>query len=327
MDFFLSRPMLLLAVASATLNAPAQDKIIFSKPADVPAEKTKSFVPTITYHAGDFNAPHQVFSHSSADLPMPPPAQRNNDNASVREALDKRKNWTLLTPEQILGIQTPEQILGIPEKDSDKNLSLEEKFLNRQSRPASGSATNGRAGGPMWNPADAANPFVLKTKADADTPFRQASQDMEPGRKFFNQVGNGSGQANGPDEKHGLSWNSVFAQPPRPKPTPEQQAAMESFRALLQPNPLPDKSPVAARFTLAPAPTPDPFLQARPVENPAGRDVTPLNKLFSQPTGIQPLPGISTPPPTPINVRPKWQAQLPPWMNSGSQAQKPNRAY
>ncbi len=320
--------LVLLAVASVPLTASAQGIIIFSKPADVPTEKKEADVPTMTHHASDFNAPKQIFNSSPEDLPMLAPAPANNNNASVRDALDKRKNWTLLTPEQILGIPTAEQILGLPEKDSDKNLTLEQKFLNRQSRPAAVAADGGRAGEPMrWNPAAAANPFVLKSKADGDNPSGPTAEKLEPGTKFFNPFVSGSGQASRPDDNSGSAWTSDFARPSRPKPSPEQQAEMESFRALMQPNPVPGQTPVATRFNVPPAPAPDPFLQARPVGNPVGLDVSPLGKLFSEPTGILPLPAVSTPPPTPINVRPKWQAQPPPWLTPGPPAPKPGWTY
>jgi hypothetical protein len=61
--------------------------------------------------------------------------------------------------------------------------------------------------------------------------------------------------------------------------------------------------------------------------NPAGHDIAPLDNVFSRPTGITPLPGISTPPPKPVAVTPSWQAQLPPWMQSGPPAQNPNRNF
>jgi len=77
---------------------------------------------------------------------------------------------------------------------------------------------------------------------------------------------------------------------------------------------------------VAPTPAPDPFLQALPVVNPAGRGLTPFENSLSRPAGLQPLSGISTPAPKPAAVRPGWQAQPPPWMQSGPPA-KPNWNY
>lgn len=319
MHFFPSRLIVLFAVAAA-VSAPAQQTIVFSKPADVPAEKAKSYLPTISYRVSDFNAPHLLFNNAMPDLPAPrPQVNNNNHDASVREALDRRKNWTLLTPEQILGIQTPEQILGLPDKAGGKKLSLEEQFLLREDAAAAGAHTNGQTGGAAWRVMNEAGPFTARDKPEEDNSFRQAQPKPGPGTKFFNSFLNASGPEARPEANQGSTWNTAFFQPAQPKPSTEQLADMERFRALMASSP-PEQPAVPTRFSVAPAPTPDPFLQALPVVNPAGRGVSPLGNLFSRPAGIQPLPGISTPPPTPAAVRPSWQAQPPPWMQPGPPA-------
>jgi len=63
------------------------------------------------------------------------------------------------------------------------------------------------------------------------------------------------------------------------------------------------------------------------VINPAGRSVPTLENVFSRPAGIKPLPGISTATPTPFTTKPKWQAQLPPWLTDVPQTHNPNRNY
>jgi hypothetical protein len=92
----------------------------------------------------------------------------------------------------------------------------------------------------------------------------------------------------------------------------------------MEPSSPPDQTTVQTPRTL---PTPDPFLEPAPVVNPAGRGIAPLDNDFSRPTGIQPLPAVSTPAPTPVATKPTWQAQLPPWMRSGPQAHNPNQNY
>ena len=328
-------PFRWLVVMAATLafSAPAQQTIIFSKPSDLSADKANSFLPGATHRAGDYNAPRQLFNDFTPDLPMPQPLRPANNDASVQDALNRRKNWTLLTPEQILGIQTPEEILGVANKTDEKKLSLEEQYLLRESRTASLTTTNGRAGPAFWSQTGAANPFDDSNKNDENNPLHQSQQQTElgmrsaPGTKYFNQLLNSLGSEAKPDDKNSSPWSSGFGQPTAPKPTPEQVADMENFRALMEPRSPPDQTPAPTRFSVVTAPTPDPFLQPEPVVNPAGRAVAPLDNLFSRPTGIKPLPGISTPPPRPAATRPSWQAQLPPWMTTGPQAHSPNQNY
>jgi len=329
MNFFPPKLIVMLAAATAAVSAPAQQQqqqtIVFSKPADMPAEKAKSYLPTISYRVGDFNAPHLLFNNALPAPPAPRPQLNNYNNAAALDALNRRKNWTLLTPEEILGIQTPEQILGLPDKNAGKKLSLEEQFLQRENKAASEAHVKDHPGGAAWRAMNDAGSFAAKEKPEEDASFRQPDQKPEPGTKFFNGFLNASGPEAKPDANQGSTWNTAFTQPAQPKPTTEQQADMERFRALMEPSPPPTPM-TPTRFAAAPMPAPDPFLQAMPVVNPAGRGVAPLENSFSRPTGLQPLPGISTPPPAPAATRPSWQAQPPPWMQPGPPA-RPNWSY
>ena len=332
MNFFPPKLIVLFAVAAVAVAAPAQQQqtIVFSKPADMPAEKAKpSYLPTISYRAGDFNAPHLLFTNALPAPPAPRPQANNNyNNAEALDALNRRKNWTLLTPEEILGIQTPEQVLGLPDKNAGKKLSLEEQFLQRENKAAYGTRAKDHPGGAAGRTMEEAGRFTAKDKPDEDAAFsfRQPDQKPEPGTKFFNGFLNASGPEARPVENQGSAWNTAFTQPAQPKPTIEQQADMERFRAMMAPSPPPEQPQMATRFAAAPAPRPDPFLQAMPVVNPAGRGVAPLENSLSRPTGLQPLGGISTPPPAPAATRPSWQAQPPPWMQPGPPA-RPNWSY
>jgi hypothetical protein len=319
--------MLTLALAAMAFSAAAQQTIIFSKPADLSADKANSFLPNTEHHSGDYNAPHSLFNDYTPDLPLPRPLLLDNNDASVKDALDKRKNWTLLTPEQILGIQTPEQVLGVPDRTGEKKLSLEEQFLLRESRESAGVATNGLGDNAAWRVLTEENPFTEINKDDENNPFRVAPQKMQPGVKYFKQLLGEQNPGTGPDEKPNSPWNSVFALPSQPKQTPDQLADMERFRALMEPSSPPEQTPVPTRFSVPEAPAADPFLQPVPVVNPAGQDISPLENAFSRPAGIKPLPGISTLPPTPVVIRPSWQAQLPPWMTAGPQAHNPNGGF
>jgi hypothetical protein len=327
-----SFPNKVLAVsmmAALAFSARAQQTIIFSKPADVSPDKANSFMQPSEHHSGDYNAPREFFKDNTPDPSLLPPPPPQNNDPSVKEALDKRRNWTLLTPEQILGIQTPEEFLHGQNKihDGEKKLSLEEQFLLRQSRARTASASNSLAINAPWNRPESENPFALRTRDDENDPLHQSQKNMTPGSRYFNQLINADNPDAGPDGKPISPWGSAFAQSERNKATLEQQAAMERFRALMEPSVPPEKPVVTTRFSLPTATTPDPMIQAAAFVNPAGRAIEPLDNHYSKPTGITPLPAVSTPPSTPVTVRPSWQAQLPPWMTEGSQTHNPNRNF
>jgi len=334
MYFSKSRLWLTVLGAALAFRVQAQQTIIFSKPSDLPANKSASFLPGSQHQAGNYNAPRHLFNvDDTEDLPLPQAQVSNNNDPSVRDALNKRKNWTLLTPEQILGIQTPEQILGVPDKTGEKNLSLEEQYLLRESRSTamlSTAATNGHSSAPLWRDTPEANPFETKSKSDEIPTFRQSLVKSEMDTRSFGHFLNTANSANSglrPDEKLNANWNSVFIQPRQPKPTEDQLAGMERFRTLMEPNSPPDKTPVPTRFSATPAPAPDPYLQPMPAVNPAGRGIPSLANEFSSPGGIKPLPGIATQPPKPVATRPSSQAQLPPWMRDDPPAHNPNRNF
>ncbi len=313
----------LLGVAG--FSVPAQETIIFSKPSDLPANKANAFLPGVERRAGDYNAPHSLFNNFTPEVPLPKPLFQNNNknNAAVQAALDRRKNWTLLTPEQILGIQTPEEILGVPDKNSDKKLSLEEQFLLRERQASVRSATNGRVVNALLTGGlSDRNLFDNKNPNDELDPSRREPVKQEPGARFFNKLLESQDSAGDPAQKNSSPWSSVFAQPSRAKQTPEQLADMERFRSLMEPPAPAVNADVPTRFstTRVPTPAPNPFLQPVPVVNPAGRGVQPLDNVFSRPMGIKPLPPISTPAPTPTQKKADWEAQLPPWMQNSPAA-------
>jgi len=315
----------------AAASAWSQETVINSKSAEKLSDTANSFLndPKRSINAGDYNAPRQLFGIPSGSLPMPQPIIINRD-PSVNEALNKRKNWTLLTPEQILGIKTPEEILGIKDPANTKKLTLEEQFLLRQSRPFTGAVTNGRTG--SLSGKDDANPF-LRNKEDANPfsrgPFAQQNDQQSGSPKNLSQLFNSkvSDSFSGNDRNQESAWTSAFAQPSQPKMTPEQLANRERFRALMEPNSLPDSQANPARYGAPAAPAPDPYLQPQPKFNPAGSSYSTLQNNSTRPTGINPLPGVTRPAAKLETQRPSWQAQRPPWLTDGPQPHDPSRNF
>lgn len=311
-----------LLCPAATL--PAQDTIIFSKPADLPASKANAFLPDSSHRAGDYNAPKSVFSEVPRDYPLPRPQPRP-DNPALNEELEKRRKWTLLTPEQILGIQTPEQILGV-QKTGEPKLSLEEQFLARQNT-AAGAATNDRAGGiaPLAE-YSRDNPFDTRGRDDAANPLRRGAQ---PDANDFSKLPGQENAAGDSAVKPRSPWAGDFFQPSAPKPTPEQAADMERFRSLMNPPaPAPDTAP--ANFTTSRTPPPvkaNPFIEAPPAVNPAGREAQPIESLFSRPAGIKPLPPIATPVPEKPKKKADWEANVPPWLRDTPPPVTPSKPF
>ncbi len=331
MTFKAIRFSLLLALGAVAAAASAQETNNLSKPAGDVTDKVDSINDGSQSHlnAGSYNAPRQFFNNYTPSLPAPQPLYLGNQDAAAREAAEKRKNWALLTPEQIYDIQTPEQIMGIKDPDSGSKLSLEEQYLLRESQPLGAGHTNGGAAVPSWR--DVPNPFdkskddkALFSRGSITQPAGQSRQDSS---SYFNQFLNankGGGFFN-KKETQAADWNSVFAQPAQPKPDVEQLADMERFRALMNPVAPSEKSQslqtAPTSFSTTPTPAVDSLFKPQPIFNPAGRPIASIQDDISRPLGIKPLSGITGSEVAPPETRPAWQAQLPPWLSDGPQGQ------
>ena len=316
------------------ISAPAQETIVFSKPADVSADKANSFINLASRaaNAGNFSAPKKTFTVPEPDLPLPPPVYYRSQDPSVTEALNKRNNWRLLTPEQIMGVQTVEEIMGLADRGNEPKRSLEEQFLLRQSQGYRGGATNARSGA---------------LTRESNNPFEQSREDQLPfGQKNTLQVDDlmpknspwatgqtrprpdGSQPGEMGDVPANNIWKSAFAQPAQPVQfgqSQEEIARMERFRALMDP-PAP-VAPVKTHANPVPVAAPAFFEASQPAVNPAGRSAVAVQANIAKPTGIKPLPAATGSALTPQTKKPEWQAQPPPWMTDKPQPQSRVRNY
>ena len=318
------KPWLSVVFAAGVMvsDAGAQQKIIFSKPEGDVAEKANSFMPPSSQRsggAGSFNAPTPFFRGTSAEsydvLPGAPTANTVSPEEARRwkKALDARKNWTLLTPEEILGVPTAEKILGLPDPKINEKLTAEERFLLRQTdEGVSNSATNRQSTTALMRSDSPDNPFHQQTENDHSS--RQTEKPKLGSTEYFNQLLKAaSGNLFSPEQKADTAWNNPFTQPaPAPKIDLEQVASMDRFRALMD-SPFPQEKSVAATRQ-PPIPVPNPNLQPVPLFNPAGRSYTPLQSGISKPTGITPLPSITSPYSLPA-AKPSGLAKPPPWLS------------
>ena len=258
-------------------------------------------------------------------LPAPQPTAISPAQAQqMQRLLDERKNWALLTPEQILGLPTPEEILHLADRDAlgqPKNGTVVAQYYERQDQ------LRVRTNIDNYGAADSA-------------PRRDFSgdQDMQMNPNIWTPAGGKPGNSalinqflNGTTDNRSTSaqvtesgWSKSFSLPtPLPGPTPEQQAAMQQFQQSLQPRPLSgDATKVPAlgnsifsSSSLAPIPAP-----GQPMMIPIGASFTPLNSGVSTPMAVTPLPGLLGPTnAAPPVFAPEWKPQAPPWALSAPQ--------
>ena len=302
-----------LFAASARLVC-AQDAIIFSKPAD-PVDNANAFMNPSEHKLSDSSrAPTPLFGrqpNTGYDLlpgAKPPPPLSPEQARQAEKYFDDQKNWTLLTPAEIMGVPTVEKMLGIP--DPDQNLSAEERHLKRRSQQRSMAATNALA---RWNHAG----------NQEDSPFgaphgeqkRNAAGELIVPNSQKTAGGFLTGQADtvltAEEERRANSpWVSAFAAPSLPKPDRAQQAAMERFRAMMEP-PAPEK-PLVATLVV---PAPNPNFQPLPKYNPAGNSYRPVQDGIGRPTGLMPLPTVTGVRPSSVNPpKAKPLVEPPPWV-------------
>lgn len=306
--------------AGAALPALAQESIIFSKPADDVADKANSFMSQQPRKGpSGLNAPGSLFGGGKprADYDLlpgaQPPAPVSPEQAKAwQKFLDGKKNWTLMTPEEILGLPTAEKILGIPETAEEKNLTVEERYLKRQDRERLVSATNALRRADALSRGEA-NPFETSRNGARTGNGRNEGSVFEP-QRFFGQLLNPT-----PEERAAVElsrrvdspWASVFALPaPPPKANPEQVAAMERFRVLMEPAERPVTAP-----RIAPVATVNPHMQVQPDFNPLGQSFKPLKSELSKPMGLTPLSGVTGPRKISPVKKSEAAPQPPPWLS------------
>jgi hypothetical protein len=305
-----------------TLAQPSQQSIIFSKPAEDVADKANSFM-SQQPHKGPsgLNAPGGLFgvgkSRTDYDLlpgAQPPMPISPEQTKAWQNFLDGKKNWTLLTPEEILGIPTAEKILGIPEAEEDKNLTVEERYIKRQDHNRLVSATNALRRADALSRGDQ-NPFE-PSRNGTRTPIARNEGSLLDPKRYLGQLLNTT-----PEERAAVElsrrpdspWASAFALPAQlPKPSVEQVAAMERFKVLMDPS-LAEK-PVAPTRSPQVA-TVNPHMQVQPDFNPLGQSFKPLRSELNKPMGLTPLSGITGTRKVLTPKKSEADPQLPPWLS------------
>jgi hypothetical protein len=310
MDFYpqkLKRWLPVVALGAMTLSAVAQDAgqpIVFSAPltADAPAAPNNAqpgILPTMQAPMSvlDFNQ-HEDFA------PLPTTAV-SSQQPQMNQLMKDRKNWILMTPEEILGLpeKTGKDALG-----HEKNQTQLERYLERENQ-----ARDGTIGESKKN-----HDSIFDLSRDPDKAnFLDVRQNSEAAHNNGRPL---NGQANHDDFVS--DWSAFNRPVPQAaaKPDPEQLASMERFRQLLAPSPAPaDAQTPNNQFFTAPKPVENSLI-TKPdfVPNPAGASFTPLFSGIGKPVGLTPLPDAVTSPLLPV-AAPAWKPQLAPWLLSGPQ--------
>jgi len=334
---FSARRLALATWLALGLSATAQQAIQFSRPANQdPAASANSFLHSNHKSPGDFKAPSSMFGDTGPEASFdmlpggPPVVYPNANNQHWQKLLQDRKNWSLSTPEQILGVPTPESILGLTDPREDPKLSPGERYLQRQERQAEMAATNGLRGPNIMASRTYDPNRDLFPNLDERSRFGDAHGGTDPGsfssgpprvRSAF--ISQNPETPADQSQKLDTTWASPFGPTePLPKSTPKQLAGLEAFRALMEP-PAKEKTPAFGNFALPAVAAPSRNLQAPPVFNPAGQSFTPLGNDI---TRISPLAGVTGPPPAPAKKPPL--VTPPPWMSSSLQnPTMPQRQY
>jgi len=327
---YLMRGSLLAALAFAVVySAPAQhtffrpgQPIVFSSPESTAvASNMPSLTPkppgaldlddvAPTPATFDFNRLPQPTM-----LPFGLPPVSPLEAARLRELQDRRNNWMLLTPAEIMGAATPESILGIPERDAfgrPKNPTALERYNERQSQLVLLAQTNALQMGNSlraWDEPDAWHGMSNSINGGLRNPEGPSGAwlNSTPDQQTLSQQNENSG------------WSKLFA-PPTPAPLPDtaQQAEMEQFRQLLNPG-LSSATPSSDGIKTS---LPQTLLgSAATVSSPsrAAASFIPLTDGIGKPPELPKLPGAwnlnytSSPPAA------AWSPQLAPWLSPSPQ--------
>ena len=257
------------------------------------------------------------FSGPPVDTPLLPgvPVVSPAEALRMQDLLDKRKNWMLLTPAEILGATTPEKILGIQEHDAagqPKNLTALERYTERQNQTPPGN-TNANAF-PTWNFSDKQPGTLNSIPGGLGNPHNMANSLLNPAPD--NQTFAGQNENN--------SWSKLFGSPsPSPVVTMAQQTDMDRFRQLLQPSPSSTAAAATPLLSGIKISLPQTALSSglgQSALTPVGASFTPLNSGIGKPAELPKLPSIwslsLTSPPSAA----AWAPQPPPWLSPTPQS-------
>jgi hypothetical protein len=247
---------------------------------------------------------------------MGPPESLGTPTPDLNPAWQKqeqeRSEWSLQTPEEIMGLQTPRQMFGLP--DADENLSPEERYLHRrdQAKVTAAQSSLSQPGAlnhdfsARFDRADRVDSTLAPGDQDDAASFSRMFKDASP--SSF-----GPGKSSLPGDKPLDVENAAQLA----KAQQDQAADMARFRSLIGEAPA--------------SPDPNSTLPHEQVESgqqpPAssefdtfGRPAPIHTEDLSKPTGLSLTPeiaGYDTAVPSKPK-KPSWEPQAAPWLSDSS---------
>jgi len=294
-----------LAAGNVLCSAqPAPGGTLFSKPSDggITSPDSNDHVPVD-------NSAERPMSGFGAETPSALPAPTPDLSPAAQMKLNERAKWTLMTPEEIMGIQTPEEIFGLTTEDQDRNISPEERYLKREEK-----AKAETANASLQNAESASHDYTgLFERADNLNPGLAAQEQAEPGA-FSRMFGNAEASPFGHNSGISAGAKALSANAAEiAKANREQAAEMDRFRILIGEVPQ-SPSPALTAPHLDGTPEPQPLSAFDEFGRPAATRSIDLSK----PDGLS-LPaeiiGYAAPPRK--LKKPSWEAQTPPWLSGG----------
>jgi len=285
-----------------TLSPKSLESLDFSKISDVPLPF-------------DFNEPPVDTPSLSVPLTISP-----TEKAQLQVLSDRRKNWILLTPAEILGATTPEKILGIQEHDAagqQKKFTALERYSKRQNQMPSANTNSFQNGdsSPAWD--------FSRNRRDQSDVFNPINGELKNPAFMENApLNSGLDSRTLPWQNQNGDQSKLFgSRMPLPAPNAAQQLNLERFRQLLgsSPSPVPAATPSLndKMFSL-----PEMSLNVKPGQSslsPIGASFTPLNSGIGKPVNLPTLSsawGLSYTSSRPASA---WAPQPPPWMSADQQ--------
>jgi hypothetical protein len=253
--------------------------------------------------------------------PLPGPRTISpTEQAKLQDLSDRRRNWILLTPAEILGATTPEKILGIQERDAagqPKYSTAWERYTERRNQKLSANTNAFRYGdsSSVWNASrNRRDPFDVFSSGNGGSGNAASMANPLFDTETDNRTLAGRSQNSGESK--------LFGSPtPLPAPNAAQQMSLERFKQLLGSSPSPALTATPSsndKLFSPPGMSPD-VKSGQSSLNPMGASFSPLNSSIGKPAELPTLPksmGLSY---TSSRPAAAWVPQPPPWMSADPQ--------
>jgi hypothetical protein len=304
--------LLLAATVSCSLRAVADDPqpqalkpVIFSGP--LPDQETAPARPGSIQFDDPFRAPLSFNSKAGNSGPLPPPPVNNHRPAA------EKKDWILMTPEEILGVKTPEQILGVESDATSSGKTPEQLFLDRQKRAEADSANGIGIGSFKDSSRWSATKEAKMGGPISDSPegtFQNLSRILNADRS-----GNGLFPLN-----QNSGWvPAAQVLPSDPVQVAKHKADMDEFRALLGEETEKKVVTTPVNYYDSPAQKFKEGSASDPLfANPFGAGAKPMNSTLARPVAPAPLMEWSVP--KKKVETPSWAPKPPPWLSQDPSA-------